>query len=104
MLTEAGSAGISVQKLSRHVFNATNSFFHPVQLQDVHDYVLQYLHRNSRSAAGLVARTGKRGVYRLNFNNQTWRQLVLDFVEKSADEPLDEEADEAPADQSLTLF
>ena len=104
VLTEAGSAGISVQKVSRHVFNAFNSFFNPVQYQDVHDYVLQYLQRNSKSAISLITRTDTRGVYKLNLDNQESRQLMLQFAEDRTADDADEASQSTPIDLSLSLF
>ena len=81
VLLEAGSEGISVQKISRHVFNACNSFFNPVDYNSVHEYVLQYLQKNSKLPTSLITRTSLRGVYCLNLANQQSQQLVLQFKE-----------------------
>ena len=43
VLAEAGSEGLSVQKISRHVFNACNSLFNSLNQEDVHKYVQMYL-------------------------------------------------------------
>jgi len=104
VLTEAGSAGISVQKISRHVFNACNSLFAPIDYQSVHDYVLQFLQRNSKSVGSLIVRTEVRGIYKLNLENQEGQQLMLQFAEERAAE--DEESKDAGAsiDLSLSLF
>ena len=102
VLLEAGSVGISVQKISRHVYNSCNSFFNPIVFQDVHDYVLQYLQRNSKSDASLIVRAAQRGIYKLNLDNQESRQLMLKFQEARA------QAEQQPAtiasDLSLSLF
>lgn len=102
VLIEAGSVGISVQKISRHVFNSCNSFFNPIAFQDVHDYVLQYLQRNSKSDTSLITRTAQRGIYKLNLENQEGRQLMLDFQEEKAE--LDSSQPAPITDQSLSLF
>ncbi|MBQ9636634.1 MAG: hypothetical protein IJV36_01900 [Prevotella sp.] len=82
VLLEAGHAGISVQKISRHVYNSCNSLFNPVSFQDVHHYVSQYLLRNSKAPTSTIARADTRGVYRLNLDNQESRQLYLQFTEQ----------------------
>lgn len=85
VLLEAGSEGISVQKISRHVFNACNSFFNPVDYNSVHEYVLQYLQKNSKLPTSLITRTSLRGVYCLNLANQQSQQLVLQFKEHTGE-------------------
>lgn len=100
VLLEAGHAGISVQKLSRHVYNSCNSLFNPVSFDEVHSYVSQYLLRNSKSPTSMITRADTRGIYRLNLNNQESRQLYLQFTEQAeAVEPTTEHTD-----QSLSLF
>lgn len=98
ILQEAGNEGLSVGKVSFHVYNACNSFFNRVELSEVRQYVSQYLSRNSRNPSSLVEKTERRGVYRLNFNSAETCQLLLRFAE--AEEP----AKPAPQDTSLDLF
>lgn len=100
VLLEAGHAGISVQKISRHVYNSCNSLFNPVSFEDVHQYVSQYLLRNSKLPTSTISRTDTRGIYRLNMDNQESRQLYLQFTEKE-----DAAETETPdVDLSLSLF
>ena len=102
VLTEAGSAGISVQKLSRHVYNAHNSLFNPIGLEEVHAYVLQFLQRNSKDPNSVVERAETRGVYRLNTKTQEGLQLMLQFSDHCETE---EEVPQTPdVDLSLSLF
>jgi len=98
-LTEAGEAGLSVQKLTRHVFNACNTFFETVSLEEVRRYVQSYLLRNSKNPDSIIQKTGTRGYYRLNPNNQESRQLMLLFQD---DEPEDDPKPQE--DLSLSLF
>lgn len=98
-LTEAGEQGLSVQKLTRHVFNACNTFFEPISFEDVHRYVQSFLLRNSKNPDSIIERTDTRGNYRLNPDNQESRQLMLLFLD---DVP--EEAPKQQEDQSLSLF
>ncbi|MBR4699481.1 MAG: hypothetical protein IKP16_05995 [Prevotella sp.] len=102
VLTEAGSTGISVQKLSRHVYNAHNSLFTPIAFEDVHAYVSQFLLRNSKDPNSVVERTPVRGVYRLNTESQEGRELMLQFSEQHDDEP--ETPQNTSVDLSLSLF
>ncbi len=102
VLTEAGEAGVSVQVISRHVYNMNCTLFSSPEIGDVHRYVQQYLLRNSKSDYSLVESTGRRGYYRLNTrNNADARQLMLDF--RDAEEPIAVEEPEQE-DLSLDLF
>lgn len=98
-LKEAGEDGLSVPKLARHVFNASNSFFETLDFKEVHSYVGKYLLRQSKSQMPVVVSTGIRGHYRLNPVSPEVQQLMLLFSE-------DEEGkkEESVEDQSLSLF
>ena len=100
ILTVVGDRGINVQNISRHVYNMNTTFFSQPDYEDIHNYVQQFLLRNSKSAHSLVERTDRRGYYRLNTQGSTdARQLMLQFraEEKEMDpEPL--------PDLSLDLF
>ena len=98
-LTEAGEQGLSVQKIARHVFNSCNTFFEPVSFEEVHRYVQSFLLRNSKNSDSIIEKTGMRGNYRLNPDNQESRQLMLLFRD---DVP--EDNPKEPEDQSLSLF
>ena len=102
VLTEAGKEGLSVQKIAHHVFNASNTFFETVSLEEVHRYVQQYLLRNSKSEQSLIQRTEKRGYYRLNTQNSAdARQLMLNFREEEEET---QEKEKPTQDFSLDLF
>ena len=98
-LTEASENGLSVQKLSRHVFNDCNTFFETICFEDVHRYVQSYLLRNSKNPDSIIEKTDTRGNYRLNPNNQESRQLMLLFLEVN-----EEEESKPSEDLSLSLF
>lgn len=100
VLLEAGHAGISVQKISRHVYNSCNSLFNPVSFDDVHQYVSQYLLRNSKLPTSPITRADTRGIYRLNLDNQESRQLYLQFTEHEDNA----EPQKRDVDLSLSLF
>ena len=101
VLLEAGRAGISVQKLARHVYNACNTLFQPVDYAQVHGYVSQFLLRHSKDPTSMVFRADTRGIYRLNPENQESRQLMLQF--ESGKNAVEEEK-KSPIDLSLPLF
>ena len=102
VLTWAGERGISVQTIAKHVFNMNRTFFVSPDLREIHDYVQQYLLRNSKQPQSLIERTERRGIYRLNLNgSEDARQLMLDFREDKASQ---EEEPAPQKDLSLNLF
>jgi hypothetical protein len=101
ILAEAGERGISVQALSKHVYNMNRTFFVSPDYDDIRSYVQQYLLKNSKSAQSLIENTGQRGRYRLNTTgSQDARQMMLDFREEQ--EHHDKE--NVTPDLSLDLF
>lgn len=83
ILAEAGSKGLRLQKLVLHVYNASNSLFHPVELEEVRRRVLSFVKKNSHRG-GLIQRT-KWGVYRLNSHSAQAQEIMLTFNEYDAD-------------------
>jgi len=102
ILTEAGSKGLSVLKVARHVYNACNSLFNELDFAEVHAYVTQYLLRNSKNRESLIERTERRGTYRLNPHSQEALQLMLQFAE--GPQTTDTDVSAVPGDTSLPLF
>lgn len=99
MLAEAGDNGLSVDKISRHVFNACNSLFHPIVFQDTHLYIKDFLQRSNKQSHSIIERT-KKGYYRLNIENEDPRQLFLNFSEN-----IDNDVSQRNLkDESLSLF
>ena len=100
ILIEAGENGLKIEKIARHVYNACNSIFFPVEFENVHKYVTQFLLLKSKQVDSLIEKSDTRGIYRLNFKSVESQQLMLRFgadVEKEIEKPKDE-------DQSLSLF
>ena len=98
VLAEAGNEGLSVKKISRHVFNACNSLFCPINSMEVHTYVQSFLLRNSKSVPALIEKC-KKGVYRLNKKNSFTEQMFFQFqdeIEVFKSQPTE--------DKSLNLF
>ena len=101
ILTEVGERGINVQNISRHVYNMNSTFFFQPDYEDIHEYVQQFLLRNSKSPHSLVERTDRRGYYRLNTAGcSDARQMMLHFKEE---QEKDTETTRQP-DLSLNLF
>ena len=102
ILIDVGERGISVQLLTKHVYNMNSTLFFTPDMEEIRSYVQQYLFKNSKSQSSLVESMGRRGYYRLNTqNNADARQLVIDFREASRPEEKEEKPVE---DLSLDLF
>ena len=99
VLAEAGEHGLCIKKISRHVYNESNTFFNRVNFDDVHHDVQRFLMRHSRQPQPLVEHMETRGMYRLNPHSPESRQLMLQFFEEDP-EPLTKPME----DQSLWLF
>ena len=102
ILTDVGDKGISVQLLSRQVYNLNVSLFSSQDLEEIRSYVQQYLQKNSKSPQSLIESTGRRGYYRLNtLHNADARQLMLEFKRH---EQVEEKEEKPLPDLSLDLF
>lgn len=75
VLMEAGSDGLAVAKISRHVYNAVNGLFDEADLQAIHLQVRAFLLRHSHGASPALCRP-KRGVYALNRRTSAGRRLI----------------------------
>lgn len=105
ILTDVGEKGISVQLLSKHLYNLNTSLFAPLDIDDIRSFVQQYLLRNSKSPQSLIENAGRRGIYRLNTqNNADARQLMLDFKNHMAVDDGAESKEVHHPDLSLDLF
>ena len=105
ILSRVGVRGISVRSLTKHVFNQNRTFFMTPDYNQVHDYVQRYLLRNSKSPNSLIARTGRRGSYRLNTQgNADARHLVLSFKTDDGADDGEEKEEKPQQDFSLDLF
>ena len=100
ILKEAGSRGLSVKKITMHVFNASNSLFQSSNFEEIHKYVYAYLKRNSQKKDAFVMKTDIRGRYRINEASPKTRQLMLDFKEQT----LCAETEKSEQYNSPTLF
>lgn len=78
VLLEAGSEGLRLRKIVLHVYNTTNSLFHPVDYEEVKKAVEHFVHANSRRSDSLLVRN-RWGVYRINNRSAEARQLRIRF-------------------------
>lgn len=103
VLTEVGQAGISVKKLSMHVFNMSCTLFESPDIEDVRYNVRLFITRNSKPPKPLVEKTGQWGCYRLNKKCEAaMRQQMLDFANEATKEK--PQTTTACEDKSLNLF
>lgn len=93
--------GLSIRKIVRHVYNAHNSLFETVDLEEVKRSVTQYLVSRSKTPNSPIEHTGERGVYRLNPRSEESQELMLMFREHE-DEPMEPSMQQQ--DTSLDLF
>ena len=101
ILTRGGERGISVQAMSKHVYNMNRTFFVSPDFEEIRNYVQQYLLKNSKSDHSLIERTEQRGWYRLNtMGSNDAQQLMLQFRDEQ--QPIEEV--KQPEDLSLSLF
>ena len=102
ILTDVGEKGISLQLLSKHVFNKNASLFSTPNLEEIRAYVQQFLLKNSKSPSSLIESMDRRGYYRLNTqNNSDARQLMIEFREEHT---IEEKEEKPSKDLSLDLF
>lgn len=105
ILSDVGERGISVSVLAKHVYNMNCTLFTQPNLQEVKQFVQQYLLKNSKSSLSLIESTGRRGYYRLNTqNNADARQLMLEFREEENNVEEAQEEIKPQQDLSLSLF
>lgn len=96
----AGSNGLKMEKIARHVYNACNSFFIPLDYKEVHHYVYQFLTNRSKNAKSIIIKGEKHGIYCIDFNSSEAQQMILKFAPH-----VDEEEPTKPCeDRSLSLF
>lgn len=104
ILLKAPGDGLSAGKISKHVFNAQNTFFESVPYEQVHAQVLAFLQRQSKRPESPIERMDRRGYYRLNPDPLISRQLCIDFDVPEPANTDDEEEPRPSPDLSLSLF
>lgn len=102
VLYEAGSDGLPIRKIARHVYNVNNSLFEEASYDDVYKAVLTIISKYKKNKNTAIESTGQRGHYRLNTSSNISRQLMLDF-DKDADD-MDTKQESTYTDLSLSLF
>lgn len=65
ILLEAGDNGLTVRKITQHLYNRNNTFFDRTDFDELHKEVAKLLIRKAKDPKSVIKRTGKRGVYRV---------------------------------------
>lgn len=104
ILHSVGEQGIGIRKLAKHVYNLNCTLFAQPDFQQVYAYVCRFLQKHSKTKGSPIARTGRRGYYRLNTRTAAARQLLAELgtEQKEPAEPAKE--DKPQTDLSLNLF
>ncbi len=103
VLMAAGSKGLKMEKIARHVYNSCNSIFTPLSYKEVHAYVTQYLTRCAKDPQSVIEKGKGYGVYRINFESRTMQQLMLKFSSVVAEEQ-EGAGEDAPQNSPRGLF
>lgn len=101
VLAEAGEKGLSVKKITMHVYNRVNGLFYSVDMEYVRRQVVNYIMRSVRQPNPIIEHTEERGVYRLNLSCGESNQLQFDFKDHKEES---EEEKHMTEDTSLYLF
>lgn len=104
IFTQVAERGISVQLLSKHIYNLNVSLFFLPSQDDIYRYVQNYVRRHSSQRNSLLERNAY-GNYRLNMNNNSdARQLLLKFEEEQKTDIVEDTPEQPSVDLSLNLF
>lgn len=76
---QAGTKGLKLGKIARHVYNSCNSIFTPLDYKTVYGRVAQYINRNSKKPDSIILKCKEYGVYRVNYKSYAMRQFMLKF-------------------------
>lgn len=101
VLTLADGKGLKTEKIARHVFNACNSMFNPLDYKEVHAAVSQYLIKVSKDSQSPIVKDSY-GIYQINTKNHEAQQLMLRFSPHDSIEEAEEKLESE--DHSLSLF
>lgn len=86
ILMEAGSDGLTVRKVSRHVFNAVNGLFDEADIEAVHKLVRAFLLRHSKGGVSPALDRPKHGSYALNRRTAAGRALIERLLSEETDQ------------------
>lgn len=86
VLIEAGSNGLSVRKITHHVYNAVNGLFDEADWNVVHRMVRAFLHYHTKGTEPALSRP-RRGVYSLNRTTAAGKRLLASVLDGSLSRP-----------------
>ena len=79
VLAEAGTEGLSVRKVARHVYNARHTMFDDLDYGSLHASVSRYLRYHADSKKSIIIHSAKRGHYTLDPKKPLVTQLKINF-------------------------
>ena len=78
LLSEVGDAGLPLQSIVKHIYNAHNSLFEPIKEENVYQSVRSFLIKNSAAKVSLFTK-GTDRKFRINNNSAEAKMLQLQF-------------------------
>ena len=78
LLSEVGDAGLPLQSIVKHIYNAHNSLFEPIKEKNVYQSVRSFLIKNSAAKVSLFTK-GTDRKFRINNNSAEAKMLQLQF-------------------------
>lgn len=104
VLMKAGSKGLPIYKIARHVFNACNSLFGVIRYEEVYKSVYRYIKQNAGGRNSIITKsTETQGNYAVNLKLNDRQQLIAWFSDTSV-QGNDDGQDKRQEDLSLPLF
>ncbi len=103
LLYEAGNEGLSIKKITRHIYNIHNGLFETVSYEAVYKDVVACINKNSKCKDNIFERTGEWGHYKLSHKSNTDTQLFFNFDEQDTDNGENDNS-KPQVDMSLSLF
>lgn len=104
VLVEAGTKGLKVEKIARHVYNSCNSIFNPLSYENVHAYVTQYLIKCSKNPKSVIEKGKGVGVYHVNYKSEAVMQLMFNFSSTNAEQQVNGDGTSEKKEDIRDLF
>lgn len=104
VLVEAGTKGLKIEKIARHVYNSCNSIFNPLSYENVHAYVTQYLIKCSKSPKSVIEKGKGVGIYHVNYKSEAVKQLMFNFSSTNTEQQMSERESSDKKEKNRDLF
>lgn len=104
VLMAAGSNGLKMEKIARHVYNSCNSIFSPLDYKEVYSYVSQFLIKSAKDPRSIIEKGKGYGVYHINYKSTAVRQLMLDFSSAATEDSEGKQGSDSTQENTNDLF